>query len=229
MLRRHSIPVVLARRCAAGTWAQEQRRSARQCARAISRARSAHRAVRPRDARARAAELATRPHSLPPRPEGEGRERLTYDQYRSIRFDPTAAIWGRENRTFAVDLLYPGFIFDVPVNINLVVGRHGAARAVHERASLTHGPDVPLVGARRPEYTGYSGLQRARTDQRGRLPRRVPRVPRRELLPRRREGPALRLVRARPRRPHGAARRRRVSRLHGFLDRASAGGRRAAS
>jgi glucans biosynthesis protein len=76
---------------------------------------------------ARAAELAKQPHALPPRPEG-ARERLTYDQYRSIRFDPAAAIWRTENRNFAVDLLYPGFIYEVPVNINLVVG--GTARRV---------------------------------------------------------------------------------------------------
>ena len=115
---------------------------------------------------ARAAELATRPHSLPPRPEGEGRERLSYDQYRSIRFDPAAAIWGRENRTFAVDLLYPGFIFEVPVNINLVVGRT-ARRVLFDERALAHGADVPLV-APTGGYTGLFGFQGARTAQRSR-------------------------------------------------------------
>jgi periplasmic glucans biosynthesis protein len=113
---------------------------------------------------ARAAEVASRPHSLPPRPEGEGRERLTYEQYRSIRFDPAAAIWARENRTFVVDLLYPGFIFDVPVNINLVVGRT-ARRVLFTNERFAYGPDVPLVPATDPNYTGYSGFRaRARYD-----------------------------------------------------------------
>jgi len=104
---------------------------------------------------ARAAELAKRPHSLPPPPEGEGR-RLTYDQYRSIRFDPAAAIWRSENRNFAVDLLYPGFIFDVPVNINLVVG--GTARRVLFRnESFAYGPEVPAVAT--GELGGYSGFR----------------------------------------------------------------------
>jgi glucans biosynthesis protein len=49
--------------------------------------------------------------------------KLSYDQYRSIRFRPGAAIWNGENRTFTVDLFYPGFIFNVPVNINLVVNK----------------------------------------------------------------------------------------------------------
>ena len=133
MLRRHLSVLCCLAVCAAGaSWAQEQ---------------EPDRPTEPFDRallEARAAELATRPHSLPPRPEGEGRERLTYDQYRSIRFDPTAAIWGRENRTFAVDLLYPGFIFDVPVNINLVVGRT-ARRVLFTNERFAYGPDVPLV------------------------------------------------------------------------------------
>lgn len=105
---------------------------------------------------AKAAELAKQPHALPPNPQPDGR-RLTYDQYRSIRFDPAAAIWRTENRNFAVDLLYPGFIFDVPVNINLVVG--GVARRVlftNER--FDYGPEVPALAAT-GEYTGYSGFR----------------------------------------------------------------------
>lgn len=105
----------------------------------------------------RAAELAREPHSLPAPPEGEGRARLTYDQYRSIRFDPDAAIWNRENRTFVIDLLYPGFIFDVPVNINLVVG--GTARRVlFTNEKFAYGSGVPAVAAN-GEYSGYSGFR----------------------------------------------------------------------
>lgn len=106
---------------------------------------------------ARAADVASRPHALPPRPEGEGRERLSFDQYRSIRFDPTAAIWGREDRSFAVDLLYPGFIFDVPVNINLVVGRT-ARRVLFTNERFSYGANVPLVTPAE-DYTGYSGFR----------------------------------------------------------------------
>jgi glucans biosynthesis protein len=106
---------------------------------------------------ARAAEVAKQPHSLPPPPEGEGRARLTYDQYRSIRFDPAAAIWKNENRNFVVDLLFPGFIFDVPVNINLVVG--GTARRVlFNSEAFAYGADVPPAFAN-GEYPGYSGFR----------------------------------------------------------------------
>ncbi len=104
---------------------------------------------------ARAAELAKQPHALPPRP--EGRERLTYEQYRSIRFDPAAAIWRTENRNFAVDLLYPGFIYEVPVNINLVVG--GIARRVlFDNQRFAYGAEVPpAIGS--GEFSGYSGFR----------------------------------------------------------------------
>jgi periplasmic glucans biosynthesis protein len=111
---------------------------------------------------ARAAELAKQPHALPPPPEGEGR-RLTYDQYRSIRFDPAAAIWRGENRTFVLDLLYPGFIFEVPVNINLVVGGTGR-RVLFDNSKFANGPlaygvtDAPPVTGS-GELMGYSGFR----------------------------------------------------------------------
>ncbi|HUQ52234.1 MAG TPA: glucan biosynthesis protein [Gammaproteobacteria bacterium] len=106
---------------------------------------------------ARAAELATRPHSLPPTPEG-GSARLTYDQYRSIRFDPAAAIWRNENRNFVLDLLYPGFVFDVPVNINLVVG--GTARRVlFKNEIFSYGSSVPQPVAASGNFAGYSGFR----------------------------------------------------------------------
>jgi glucans biosynthesis protein len=141
MLRRHLSLLCCLAACAAGaSWAQD-------------------RPTEPFDRvalLARAAELAKQPHALLPAPEGEG-QRLTYDQYRSIRFDPAAAIWRAQNRTFAVDLLYPGFIFEVPVNINLVVG--GTARRVlFENQQFAYGPEVPLVAAT-GEYPGFSGFR----------------------------------------------------------------------
>ena len=214
MLRRHLSVVVLARRLAA--------------AGAVVGARtgSAHRAVRSRAARARA-----RPSSRPGRtrcrrgPKArDASASRTINTARSAS-TPTAAIWGRENRTFAVDLLYPGFIFDVPVNINLVVGRT-ARRVLFTNERFAYGADVPLVAAT-GEYTGYSGF-------RVRAPLNTPDYLDEFLVFQgasyfraRRERPAVRLVGARPRRSHGAARGRGVSRLHGLLDRAAAGASRA--
>jgi glucans biosynthesis protein len=105
---------------------------------------------------ARAAELAKRKHVPPARPEGSGRERLTYDQYRAIRFKREASIWAGENRTFSLDLFYPGFIFDTPVNVNLVVG-NVARRVLFTNDVFDYGPDVPVIENR--AGLGYSGFR----------------------------------------------------------------------
>jgi glucans biosynthesis protein len=91
--------------------------------------------------------------------------KLGYDQYRSIRFRSDAAIWNGENRTFTIDLFYPGFIFNVPVNINLVVAK--TARRVlftndlfesDANALVATGPDAAYSGFRvrapinKPDY-----------------------------------------------------------------------------
>src|SRR5690606_40614349 len=55
-------------------------------------------------------------------PEDSPLKQMDYDQYRTIVFDPNAAIWAREGRNFIDELFYPGFIFNNPVCINLVVG-----------------------------------------------------------------------------------------------------------
>lgn len=105
---------------------------------------------------ARAADLARRRHVQPVRPEAAGRERLTYDQYRAIRFKRDASIWAREDRTFSLDLFYPGFIFDTPVNVNLVVGQV-ARRVLFTNDVFEFGPEVPVIEAR--DGLGYSGFR----------------------------------------------------------------------
>jgi glucans biosynthesis protein len=106
---------------------------------------------------ARAADLAKQQHVRSVLPEREQRRALTYDEYRAIRFQPENAIWLRENRTFAIDLFYPGFIFDTPVNINLVVGRT-ARRVLFKNDLFDY--DLPIDDS--AQHTAYSGF-RART------------------------------------------------------------------
>jgi glucans biosynthesis protein len=104
----------------------------------------------------RAAELAQQPFVEPVRPQGSEQTRLSYDQYRSIRFQQGASIWASENRTFTMDLFYPGFIYDTPVNINLVVGRT-ARRVLFTNEIFDYAPDVPAIQA--TENVGYSGFR----------------------------------------------------------------------
>ena len=103
---------------------------------------------------ARAAELSKQPYVDPIR-RNAPELKLNYDQYRSIRFRNDAAIWSGENRSFTVDLFYPGFIFNVPVNINLVVSKM-ARRVVFTNdlfesdanALVATGPDAAYSGFR---------------------------------------------------------------------------------
>jgi glucans biosynthesis protein len=102
---------------------------------------------------ARAAELAKQEHVLPAPLEGEDGERLTYDQYRSIRYT-AASIWAGENRGFTLDLAYPGFIYDVPVNVNLVVGKT-ARRVLFKNDLFEYG----WPGLANVQHSGYSGFR----------------------------------------------------------------------
>ena len=105
---------------------------------------------------ARAEELATQPYVEPTQPAGDKLEKLSYDQYRSIRFQKGAAIWAHEDRTFTIELFHPGFIYATPVNVNLVTG--GTARRVlFTNQIFDYGPNVPTLQS--TEDMGYSGFR----------------------------------------------------------------------
>lgn len=104
-----------------------------------------------------AEELSKQPYverTLPPDDSELGK--LSYDQYRTIRFQKGAAIWAREGRTFSIELFYPGFIYATPVNVNLVVGET-ARRVLFTNDIFEYGPDVPPVKS--TAEMGYSGFR----------------------------------------------------------------------
>lgn len=81
---------------------------------------------------------------------------LSYDQYRSIRFQRGAGIWARQDRGFLIGLLHPGFLFKTPVAINLVVG--GVSRRVlYEPKVFNYGADSDVVQGLKSR--GYSGFR----------------------------------------------------------------------
>jgi len=45
---------------------------------------------------------------------------LGYDQYRDVQFRGDRSFWINEKRGFALDLLHAGFIYEMPVEINVV-------------------------------------------------------------------------------------------------------------
>jgi len=105
----------------------------------------------------RAEELAKQEYVAPA--PSDSVKQLSYDQYRSIRFQKGASIWARQNRTFTLDLFHPGFIFDTPVNINLVVGGVGT-RVLFKNDLFEYGPEAGgTPPAREEEEPGYSGFR----------------------------------------------------------------------
>src|SRR5262245_14794164 len=53
--------------------------------------------------------------ALPP-----GLDKLTYDQYRDIRFNPEKSIWKGQPHGFSFDLFHTGFYYTSPVDIFIV-------------------------------------------------------------------------------------------------------------
>src|SRR5262245_15316490 len=101
--------------------------------------------------------LASRPHARPkielPEPFGK----LTYDQYRDIRFRPDRTIWRGEKIDYELQLFPMGWLYDAPLDIWIVEG--GRARLL--KADSTLFSFGPLVGGNRLQPTpfGFSGFR----------------------------------------------------------------------
>ena len=106
---------------------------------------------------ARAEELAKQEYVEPPTAQ-DANSKLSYDQYRSIRFQKGASIWAHQNRTFTLDLFHPGYIFDTPVNINLVIGGMGR-RVLFKSELFDFGPEIGSAPQRDEDEGGYSGFR----------------------------------------------------------------------
>jgi periplasmic glucans biosynthesis protein len=103
-------------------------------------------------ARALAAQAYRPPDAALPEP----LEKLSYDQYRDIRFRPDRALWREERLPFHVQLFHQGFLFRTPVTVHLVEG--GKAR------ELRFSPELfdygPLVRGRGVEQSGgFAGFR----------------------------------------------------------------------
>jgi periplasmic glucans biosynthesis protein len=106
---------------------------------------------------ARAEELAKQEYVEPAAAQEPG-NKLSYDQYRAIRFQKGASIWAHQNRTFTLDLFHPGFIFETPVNINLVIGGMGR-RVLFKSDLFEYGPEVGAPPQHDEDEAGYSGFR----------------------------------------------------------------------
>jgi glucans biosynthesis protein len=81
--------------------------------------------------------------------------KLSYDEYRDIRFRPSEAVWRREHLPFELQFFHPGFSFDRSVQVNILKG--GSVDKVPFTPTLfDYGHNrVPSV----PSSLGFAGLQ----------------------------------------------------------------------
>jgi periplasmic glucans biosynthesis protein len=80
--------------------------------------------------------------------------KLTYDQYRSIRFDPRRALWNDGKRNFKVEFFHLGFLYKDPVNIHVV--ENGRV------TPIAYSPDVFTFGpisAPKAAGLGFAGFR----------------------------------------------------------------------
>lgn len=106
----------------------------------------------------RAKELAAAPWQAPNK-EGlpEWLRKLSYDQYRDIRFRPEMALWAADKLPFRAMLFHPGYLFVEPVAMNEFTDTH------RQRVRLTEDffSYGPLVGQRGelPPDAGFAGFR----------------------------------------------------------------------
>jgi periplasmic glucans biosynthesis protein len=67
--------------------------------------------------------LAAKPYASRPSPVPEALLKLSYDQFRDIRFKPSESLWLRERLPFELQFFHPGFSFDQTVQIYVVNGK----------------------------------------------------------------------------------------------------------
>lgn len=108
------------------------------------------------DVRQIARELSERPFQRPAIELPDPFAKLTYDQYRDIRFRPEQAIWRGERLDYELQLFALGYLYDVPVEIWLV--EDGAPRKLKADGTLfSIGPQIPNPPQEAP--FGFSGFR----------------------------------------------------------------------
>lgn len=105
----------------------------------------------------RAKALAGQPYKAPTVRIPEVLTRLSYDQYRRIRFRPEQALWNGE-ALFEVQLFHPGFLYRLPVTIHLV--EDGQVRTVPFDANLFNYDGLELkLPEQHLQDIGYAGFR----------------------------------------------------------------------
>lgn len=110
-----------------------------------------------------AVQLASQPFKAPNAPLPGVFSGLTFDQYAAIRRVPATAIWSSEKVGFSLEPLHRGFVFTLPVVIN-VVENGLSQRVIYDPADFDFGKVQPPQGM---GDLGFSGLRILRASDDG--------------------------------------------------------------
>ncbi|MFG1496133.1 glucan biosynthesis protein G [Saccharospirillum sp. HFRX-1] len=103
-----------------------------------------------------ARELASKPFTPDSLADDSALRALSYDQYRSIRFDPNHAVWSDEPSPFQLQLFHPGFLHTLPVGIHLV--ENGVARRLNFDTAVFNYDDSS-IDVNNLSADGYAGFR----------------------------------------------------------------------
>ena len=108
------------------------------------------------DVAARAAKLAKEPFKDPGETVPEWLRKISYDQWRNIRYRPDQALWRERRSPFQVQFFHPGLYYDRTVTVNAV-----EADGVHQVPFSPSYFDYGNTGfaSRVPQDLGYAGFR----------------------------------------------------------------------
>ena len=100
--------------------------------------------------------LAARPFVAQPRPAAPaGDDKLTYDQYRDIRFRPDHSLWRDEKLPFEVQFFHPGFVNTETVQIDETAADGTSHPVAFDTANFDYGHNKTPSKALASGYAGF--------------------------------------------------------------------------
>ena len=108
------------------------------------------------DVARRAQQLAAKAHKPPANTLPGPLREISYDAYRDIRFLPDQALWRKANLPFEVQFFHPGFLFQHPVQVN-VISAQGVKPVPFNPDAFSYGRNT--LDKKQLRKLGYAGFR----------------------------------------------------------------------
>lgn len=106
----------------------------------------------------KAKKLAKQDYAEPPTVKSPEVADMSYQEYRSIRFKPEKALW-RDQSLFEVQLFHTGFLYNEPVQINIVEPDSPASRLLFDSSYFSYDGKAARYAEMMPDNAGYAGFR----------------------------------------------------------------------